>query len=137
MVGAAEQYDQKGMAMNYNPNRADPPDLSMADVVTCEQCQEDVLRFDADNIGDETSPVWICRGTSCMKHYATDVTAEFQAFRRRSQKLMQQVTSGIGPGGHHDFGRYDIAPDGATGSLVLISKPDTGQYRIIQLGGGE
>ena len=122
--------------MSYDPNDINPPEPSMLDVVTCEQCQEDVLRYDAHNVGHNTAPVWIC-SQGCLKDYATDVTAEFATFRRRSAKLMQQVTSGIGPGGNHDFGRYDIAPDGTTGSLVLISKPDTGQYRLVQLGGIE
>lgn len=124
--------------MNYDPRQLNPPEPSPDDTVTCECCQDDICREDAHNVGDETFPVWIC-SQGCLVEYATNITAEYATFRRRSAKLMAQVTHGAGPDGHHDFGRWDIFPTDnlPAGCLAITSKPNTGQYRVIQIGGEE
>ena len=121
-----------------NHDQINPPEPHPRDLVTCEQCGEDLHRDDMVNVGGPALPVWIC-GTSCMKDYAEDVTAEFRSFKRRSSMLVKQVTHGASPHGYHDWGRWDVFPSDhlPEDCLVFKSLPDTGRFRLIEVGGDE
>jgi hypothetical protein len=122
-----------------NHGRINPPEPNADDLRTCEQCGEDDYPEHMVNVGAEMFPIWLCAGGSCLKDYATDITAELQYERHRSSRLVRQVATGCGPKGHHDFGRWDIFADTShpAGCLVFKSAPYTGQYRVIQIGDGE
>lgn len=123
--------------MTYNPNQINPPEPHPRDVVTCHECHDEICREDAHNVGGgDAFPVWIC-SQGCLVEYAAEVTADFAAFRSRSDSMVKKLTHGVGPSGHQDWGLWDFCHADVPGAITLISKPDTGQYRLVQLGGAE
>jgi hypothetical protein len=126
-----------------------PPEPSLRDLVTCEQCGEDLSAEDCHNVGSETFPIWICRGTSCLLHFTEDAAAEnielqrengelrreMGTLRNRTNRLIETVTHGVGPDGYHDYGRWDIfaGTELPESYLVIQPNPDHGRYRVVQL----
>ena len=123
--------------MNYNPYQRDPPEPHLSSLVTCVQCQTEMVQDEAVNIGSNEDPLWLCKHTDCLKHYATDVTAEYADFKHRSHQLVQQVTHGVGAEGVKDFGRFDVMASlpSEGDCLILRPNPDHGRFRVIQIEG--